>query len=146
MGYMEWESFLKEQFANHPKKMITSILTEKLPRRFAEAFIWEYFAHIESTYPVSIGKWDREKISRLLGDGIPLTLVDRRPGDEFVTAGGVNTDEIDGETMESRIHKKLYFAGEVLNVDGYTGGFSLQMCWASGYVAGNAIWTIEGLG
>ena len=87
MGYTEWESFLKEQFANHPKKLITNILTEKLPRRFAEAFVSEYFSHIGNTFPVSIAKLDREKISKLLGDGISLTLIDRRPGDEFVTAG-----------------------------------------------------------
>ncbi len=49
-----------------------------------------------------------------------MTLTERRPGDEFVTAGGVSTDEIDPESMESRISKNLYFAGEVLNVDGYT--------------------------
>jgi predicted flavoprotein YhiN len=51
----------------------------------------------------------------------------------------VNTDEIDPETMESRIHKNLYFAWEVLNVDGFTGWFSLQICWASWYVAGRDI-------
>jgi predicted flavoprotein YhiN len=56
-----------------------------------------------------------------------------------VTAGGVSTDEIDPDTMESRLSKNLYFAGEVLNVDGYTGGFSLQICWASGYVVGRDI-------
>jgi predicted flavoprotein YhiN len=70
---------------------------------------------------------------------MPIALTDRRPGDEFVTAGGVNTDEIDPETMGSRLSKNLYFAGEVLNVDGYTGGFSLQICWASGYVVGRDI-------
>lgn len=41
--------------------------------------------------------------------------------------------------MESQIQKNLYFAGEILNVDGYTGGFSLQICWSSGHVAGKAI-------
>jgi predicted flavoprotein YhiN len=41
--------------------------------------------------------------------------------------------------MESKIQKNLYFAGEILNVDGYTGGFSLQICWSSGYVAGRDI-------
>lgn len=144
MWVVEWESFLKEQFMNHPKKLITSILTEHLPRRFAEGFIHEYFAHIETTFPVSIGKIDREKISKFLGEGIPITLIERRPGDEFVTAGGVNTDEIDAETMESKIQKNLYFAGEVLNVDGYTGGFSLQICWASGHLVGKAItWAIN---
>lgn len=139
MWVPEWSTFLKEQFANHPKKLIASILTEKLPRRFAEAFIREYFPTIESTFPVSIGKVEREKIAKMLGEGISLTLTERRPGDEFVTAGGVNTDEIDSETMESKIQKNLYFAGEVLNVDGYTGGFSLQICWASGYVTGKSI-------
>lgn len=78
-------------------------------------------------------------LSDLLGNGIPLTLLARRPGDEFVTAGGVVTDELDSETMQSRIHDDLYFVGEVLNVDGYTGGFSLQICWSSGYVAGSDI-------
>ena len=139
MWVPEWSLFLKEQFANHPKKLIASILTEKLPRRFADAFIREYFPTIESTFPVSIGKIEREKIAKMLGEGISLTLTERRPGDEFVTAGGVNTDEIDSETMESKIQKNLYFAGEVLNVDGYTGWFSLQICWASGYVAGKYI-------
>ncbi len=139
MWIIEWEVFLKEQFANHPKKLITNILSEILPRRFAEGFIHEYFPHIETTFPVSIGKVEREKISKLLWNGIPITLIDRRPWDEFVTAGGVNTDEIDPDTMESKIQKNLYFAGEVLNVDGYTGGFSLQICWASGYTAGKSI-------
>lgn len=87
MGFAEWESFLKEQFVNHPKKFITNILTEKLPKRFAEAFVREYFHSIESIYPVSIGKVARENISKLLGEGIPITLIERRPGDEFVTAG-----------------------------------------------------------
>ena len=139
MWLPEWGSFLKEQFANHPKKLISSILAEKLPRRFVDEFIWEYFSSIREVFAASISKKDREYISELLWRWIPITLTDRRPGDEFVTAGGVDTDEIDPETMESKISKNLYFAGEVLNVDGYTGGFSLQICWASGYVAGRDI-------
>ncbi len=139
MWCSEWEGFLKDQFQNHPKKLITNILSEKLPRRFAEAFVQEYFPHIETTFSGSIARSDREKISKLLGDGLSLTLLERRPGDEFVTAWWVNTDELDPETMGSRIHENLYFAGEVLNVDGYTGGFSLQICWASGYAVGKDI-------
>ncbi len=139
METLKWETFLKEQFVLHPKKLITSILAEKLPRRFAEAFILEYFSHIRETFASSISKKDRERIAELLGSGIPLTLLERRPGDEFVTAWGVSTDELDPETMESKIHNNLYFAGEVLNVDGYTGGFSLQICWASGYSSGKEI-------
>ncbi len=139
MWVLEWDTFLKLEFASHPKKFITNILTDHLPRRFIEWLIREYCPNIETTYPVSIARIDREKIARLLWEGIPITLTDRRPGDEFVTAGGVSTDEINSETMESKIQKNLYFAGEVLNVDGYTGGFSLQICWASGYMAGCSI-------
>lgn len=85
--FEDWEIFLKKEFQNHPKKLITSILSEKLPRRFVDVFIHEFFSHISETFVSSISRTDREKISHLLGDGIPFTLVERRPGDEFVTAG-----------------------------------------------------------
>lgn len=139
MWYIEWENFLKSEFIKHPKKLLVNILSDMLSRRFVEGFIQEFVPHIADTFPVSISKIDRENISKLLGNGIPLTLIERRPWDEFVTAGWVDTDEIDSETMESKIQKNLYFAGEVLNVDGYTGGFSLQICWASWYVTGREI-------
>ena len=60
-------------------------------------------------------------------------------GDEFVTAGGVSLKEIDFKTMESKICKGLFFAGEILDIDGVTGGFNFQHCWSSAWVAGNAI-------
>jgi len=60
-------------------------------------------------------------------------------GDEFVTAGGVSLKEIDFKTMESKICKGLFFAGEVLDIDGITGGFNFQHCWTSAWVAGNAM-------
>ncbi|XP_015063832.1 uncharacterized protein LOC107009078 [Solanum pennellii] len=59
--------------------------------------------------------------------------------DEFVTAGGVPLSEIYLATMGSRIHPHLYFAGEVLNVDGITGGFNFQNAWTGGYIAGTSI-------
>ena len=63
-----------------------------------------------------------------------------RPVDEaIVTSGGVCTKEINPRTMESKLVSGLYFAGEVLDVDGYTGGFNLQIAWATGFVAGNSI-------
>lgn len=67
---------------------------------------------------------------------IPLHITGRGAGDEFVTAGGVNTDEVNPRTMESNICPGLFFAGEILNVDGFTGGFNLQASWATGYAAG----------
>ncbi|KAH7846826.1 hypothetical protein Vadar_018629 [Vaccinium darrowii] len=59
--------------------------------------------------------------------------------DEFVTAGGVPLSEITLSTMESRIQSNLFFAGEVLNVDGITGGFNFQNAWSGGYIAGTSI-------
>ena len=60
-------------------------------------------------------------------------------GEEFVTAGGVSLKEINFKTMESKLCKGLFFAGEVLDIDGITGGFNFQHCWTSGWVAGNSI-------
>lgn len=59
--------------------------------------------------------------------------------EEFVTAGGITLSEIDPQTMRSRIHDNLYFAGEVMDVDGVTGGFNFQHAWTSGWVAASAI-------
>ena len=59
--------------------------------------------------------------------------------EEFVTAGGVITEEINVNTMESKLHKNLFFAGEVINVDGITGGFNFQNAWTTGWIAAKAI-------
>ena len=69
-----------------------------------------------------------------------MSVTGRRPIDEaIVTAGGVSTKEVNPRTMESKLMPGLYFAGEVLDLDGYTGGFNLQIAWSTGYVAGNSI-------
>tara|TARA_Y100001968_G_C19413828_1_gene747841 strand:+ start:297 stop:1514 length:1218 start_codon:yes stop_codon:yes gene_type:complete len=60
-------------------------------------------------------------------------------GEEFVTAGGVSLNEINFKTMESKLCKGLFFAGEVLDIDGITGGFNFQHCWTSGWVAGSSM-------
>jgi predicted Rossmann fold flavoprotein len=59
--------------------------------------------------------------------------------DEFVTCGGVKLNEVDFKTMQSRIAKDLFFAGEILNIDGLTGGFNFQSAWTTGWLAGNAL-------
>ena len=68
-----------------------------------------------------------------------LTVVGHRPLEEaIVTAGGVDTREVDPRTMASRLVRGLYFAGEVLNVQADTGGYNLQAAFSTGYVAGKA--------
>ena len=70
----------------------------------------------------------------------PLTLTGLRDYNEAViTKGGIRTKEIDPGTMESRLVKKVYFIGEVLDLDALTGGFNLQIAWSTAYAAGNHI-------
>lgn len=75
---------------------------------------------------------------------LPLHIRGLRPlAEGIVTAGGVCVKEVNPKTMASRLVDGLYFAGEVLDVDAYTGGYNLQAAWASGYVAGqSAAWGI----
>ena len=77
-------------------------------------------------------------LAALKGFTVPIT--GPRPIEEaIVTSGGVKTSEVDPKTMESKKVSGLYFAGEVLDVDGYTGGFNLQIAWSTGYAAGLAV-------
>jgi predicted flavoprotein YhiN len=68
---------------------------------------------------------------------LPLSIKGTRPISEaIVTRGGVSTAEIEPETMESKICPHLFFAGEVIDADGPCGGYSLQICWSTGFLAG----------
>ena len=58
---------------------------------------------------------------------------------EFVTCGGVKRSEVNFKTMESRLCKGLYFAGEILDIDGVTGGFNFQNAWTTGWIAGQIL-------
>ena len=83
-----------------------------------------------------ITKQQRQDFVKLL-KAFPLTVKSFRPIDEaIITSGGVAVNEISPKTMESKLVKGLYFAGEVLDVDAYTGGFNLQIAFSTGYVAG----------
>lgn len=56
--------------------------------------------------------------------------------EEFVTCGGIDLENIDMNRMQSKLHSKIYFAGEILNIDAITGGFNFQAAWTTGYIAG----------
>lgn len=85
-----------------------------------------------------ITKAQRERLCSLL-QAFPLTVVGTGSWDEaIVTCGGISVKEVDPKTMESKRVSGLYFAGEILDVDAYTGGFNLQIAWATGYCAGLA--------
>ena len=85
-----------------------------------------------------ITKEQRARLVSLL-KRLELTVTDYRPIDEAViTSGGVKVSEIDPKTMRSKLLNGLYFAGEVIDVDAYTGGFNLQIAFSTGHLAGES--------
>ncbi len=86
-----------------------------------------------------ITREERQRLGRLI-KAFPVAVSGFRPIDEaIVTAGGVSTKEVNPRTMESKLVSGLYFAGEVLDLDAYTGGFNLQIAWSTGRVAGESV-------
>ena len=83
-----------------------------------------------------VTKEERKNLVKLLKN-LEFTIKNTRPVEEgIITAGGINIKEINPSTMESKLVKDLYFAGEVIDVDAYTGGFNLQIAYSTGYTAG----------
>lgn len=87
----------------------------------------------------SLTKQQRRAMVELL-KGFSLDITGKRPvGEAIITSGGIKTSEIDPKTMESKKVSGLYFAGEIIDCDAYTGGFNLQIAWATAYAAGMAV-------
>lgn len=86
-----------------------------------------------------ITREQRKELIRLF-KAFPVSICGTRPvAEAIVTAGGISTKEVNPRTMESKLVHGLYFAGEILDLDGYTGGFNLQIAWSTGFVAGNSV-------
>lgn len=120
----------------NPKKSWLNVLSELVPKSMAEILCQELELDGEKKSS-DIRKQDLTKCIDWL-KGLPLNVVSRNAGDEFVTAGGVDLREVDPSTMQSKICPGLYFAGEILDIDGFTGGFNLQASWATGHLAGSS--------
>ncbi len=87
----------------------------------------------------SFTRQQRRSLVELL-KAFPVQITGKRPvAEAIITSGGVKVSEIDPKTMESKLVGGLYFAGEIIDCDGYTGGFNLQIAWATGYAAGIAV-------
>ena len=96
---------------------------------------------ILKTIANSLTKQKRRALVGLL-KAFSVEIVGKRPvAEAIITSGGVKTSEIDPKTMESKLVPGLYFAGEVIDCDAYTGGFNLQIAWATAYAAGTAVKT-----
>ncbi len=122
-------------FEKFKHKNIKNALIELLPNKLIPVVI--DLAFIDENKKIdAITKDERRRLIGILR-GLPLTVTATRPIDEaIVTAGGVSVKEINPRTMESKIISGLFIVGEVVDVDGNTGGFNLQAAWAMGNAAG----------
>lgn len=124
----DFEEFKNKEFKNSLDKL--------LPKKMIKEFITR--TNIDELKKVNeITKQERKRIVELL-KRFDISIKGFRPVEEaIITAGGIDTKQIDPKTMESKIIKGLFFAGEIIDVDAYTGGFNLQIAYSTGYVAGS---------
>ena len=108
-----------------------------IPKRLWSALVLESGLTREMTWSEA-NKKQVGKLSRSIAEFVVDVTGKGVFKDEFVTAGGVSLKEINMKTMESKKHPGLYFCGEVIDVDGVTGGFNFMNCWSTGFMAGTS--------
>jgi predicted Rossmann fold flavoprotein len=130
---------IKEENA---KKLVTKYAQFNLPKR-----LWESLTKAatisEETKWADVNKKELHLLAEQLTNGEFQVNGKSTFKEEFVTAGGIDLKELSFKTMESKILPNLYFAGEILNIDAITGGFNFQNAWTDGFIAANAIASLE---
>jgi len=134
---------IQRDFSKFTNKIFKNSLDELLPKSLIPVMI--ELSEIDPLKPVhQITKEERNRLVRLFKE---LALTISKPRSFFeaiVTGGGITVKEINPKTMESKLVKDLYFVGEVVDVDGYTGGFNLQIAFSMGYAAAKAATDVSG--
>lgn len=128
-------------FSGMQNREIKNAFSALLPSKIIAPFV-EMTGIPPETKVNSITKEQRARIVSVM-KSMPVKIIGTRPIDEaIVTGGGVDCREIDPKTMQSKLISGLFFAGEVIDVDAYTGGFNLQIAFSTAYVAGNSVGNI----
>ena len=135
----EMTSLLYEQVATQPKKLLTTYNPFGLQQR-----LWAYLVEkaLDTRHQIRWAEMNRKDVNRLVNVLLNDTyqMAGRAPfKDEFVTCGGVSLKAVNPSTLESKQLPHLYFAGEVLDIDGITGGFNFQAAWTTAYTVASAI-------
>ncbi len=129
---------LQELFKEHDKKKFRNALSNLIPSAITPVVV-----ELSRINPeVQCNSITREERLRLIGllKGVPMEVKGLLGANKaIVSSGGVVLDEVDFKTMRSRIFPNLYLVGDILNIDRPSGGYSLQLCWTTGFVAGNSI-------
>ena len=134
----ELDKRIQKDFLKYQNKEFKNALDDLLPKKLIPLIINLSNIPLDKKVNV-ITKEERKKLLHILKD-LRVKIKGLRPIEEaIVTAGGVNTLEIDPSTMKSKIISNLSFAGEVIDVDAFTGGYNVQIALSTGYIAGNSI-------
>ena len=128
---------LQTQLNDNPHKSIKNLLSEFVPKSFAEFVLSELKINPDTKCHLIDGK-TRDKILEKL-QNFTVTVTGTVPEGKTVTAGGVELKEINAKTLESKLKPHIYFCGEVMDIDGFCGGFNLQNCWSTGFVVADTI-------
>ena len=135
--FKDFDNLLLTSLKSNPQKDLINILCEFIPKNLGLAILKK-----EKINPQiksgQLSKINREIISKSL-TSLNFNAIGITKGEEIVTAGGIDLKEINSKTMESKLVNGLYFCGEVIDVDGLTGGFNLQNCWSTGFIVGKNI-------
>ena len=128
---------LQCELNNNPQKSIKNLLSNYVPKSLGEFILKQLHVNPDEKCHQINGAL-RDKILNELRN-FEVTVTSTVPDGEVVTAGGVDLKEINPKTMESKLLAGIYFCGEVMDIDGFCGGFNLQNCWSTAYVASQAV-------
>lgn len=131
-------SLLRETAANNPKKQLANAVPHDLSSRLWSYLVWRSLGEAGGICSDLHGKRLNKLVNTICND--IYSVNGQGPyKDEFVTCGGISLTSVNPATLESRVMPRLYFAGEVLDVDGITGGFNFQAAWTTAYTVAKAI-------
>jgi predicted Rossmann fold flavoprotein len=138
MSAEQLKSWLIEQTSVHSRKTVVTVLTDHFPKGLATKLCTLANVTLNQTMG-QLNKDVRKDLIQTIKE-LPLTITATRSIEEaIITRGGVDIQQIDGKTMQSKICPGLYFAGEVMNVDGPCGGYNLTIAFATGALAGTSV-------
>ena len=132
------EKKLKDLKQEHAKKSVSKKSPFELTNRLWESLVLASGIEAETKW-ADLSKIQLQNLANQLTNSTFQVNGKSTFKEEFVTAGGIDLKEINFKTMESKLHKNLYFAGEIVNIDAITGGFNFQNAWTSGFIVANSI-------
>jgi predicted Rossmann fold flavoprotein len=138
LDFLKLDQRIQEDFRKDCKKMFKNSLDNLLPQKLIPVIIKLSKINPDKKSGFII-KEERKRLLHLLKE---FTLGVKSLADyekAIITSGGIKLSEIDQKTMKSKLIDNLYFAGEILDLDGPTGGYNLQICWTTGYIAGESV-------